>query len=222
MWLTHFWHSWSQFFIFAWDVTAGGILRTGVLICLVIKAEQFHWLSSFWQQEISLMYEENNFLFKECDCSSSWKAFKSFKPHQWLFVLKMCKFFSTWSRCMQLWCKVFTDQGINSHGSPSVPVYVVIGPHNVSSRSHGVRHTYPIVSVFVGPQDVSIRSHGVRHTYPIVSVFVGPHNVSSRSHGVRHTYPILLEYTGRLLTGWAAEIHQVCLQSGANTSDVPV
>ena len=36
MWLTHFWHSWSQFFIFAWDVTAGGILRTGVLICLVI------------------------------------------------------------------------------------------------------------------------------------------------------------------------------------------
>ena len=30
-----FWHSWSQFFIFAWDVTAGGILRTGVLICLV-------------------------------------------------------------------------------------------------------------------------------------------------------------------------------------------
>ena len=32
MWLTHFWHSWSQFFIFAWDVTAGGILRTGVLI----------------------------------------------------------------------------------------------------------------------------------------------------------------------------------------------
>ena len=35
MWLTHFWHSWSQFFIFAWDVTAGGILRTGVLICLV-------------------------------------------------------------------------------------------------------------------------------------------------------------------------------------------
>ena len=36
MWLTHFWHSWSQFFIFAWDVTAGGILRTGVLICLVL------------------------------------------------------------------------------------------------------------------------------------------------------------------------------------------
>ena len=36
MWLTHFWHSWSQFFIFAWDVTAGGILRTGVLICLVV------------------------------------------------------------------------------------------------------------------------------------------------------------------------------------------
>ena len=35
MWLTHFWRSWSQFFIFAWDVTAGGILRTGVLICLV-------------------------------------------------------------------------------------------------------------------------------------------------------------------------------------------
>ena len=36
MWLTHFWHSWSQFFIFAWDVTGGGgILRTGVLICLV-------------------------------------------------------------------------------------------------------------------------------------------------------------------------------------------
>ena len=35
MWLTHFWHSWSQFFIFAWDVTAGGILRTGFLICLV-------------------------------------------------------------------------------------------------------------------------------------------------------------------------------------------
>ena len=27
--------SWSQYFIFAWDVTAGGILRTGVLICLV-------------------------------------------------------------------------------------------------------------------------------------------------------------------------------------------
>ena len=39
MWLTHFWHSWSQFFIFAWDVTAGGILRTGVLICLVVPAE---------------------------------------------------------------------------------------------------------------------------------------------------------------------------------------
>ena len=36
MWLTHFWHSWSQFFIFAWDITAGGILRTGVLICLVL------------------------------------------------------------------------------------------------------------------------------------------------------------------------------------------
>ena len=36
MWLTHFWHSWSQFFIFAWDVTAGVFLRTGVLICLVI------------------------------------------------------------------------------------------------------------------------------------------------------------------------------------------
>ena len=36
MWLTHFWHSCSQFFIFAWDVTAGGILRTGVLICLVM------------------------------------------------------------------------------------------------------------------------------------------------------------------------------------------
>ena len=36
MWLTHFWHSWSHFFIFAWDVTAGGILRTGVLICLVL------------------------------------------------------------------------------------------------------------------------------------------------------------------------------------------
>ena len=36
MWLTHFWHSWSQVFIFAWDVTAGGILRTGVLICLVL------------------------------------------------------------------------------------------------------------------------------------------------------------------------------------------
>ena len=35
MWLTHFWRSWSQFFIFAWDVTAGGILRMGVLICLV-------------------------------------------------------------------------------------------------------------------------------------------------------------------------------------------
>ena len=49
MWLTHFWHSWSQFFIFAWDVTAGGILRTGVLICLVYHYElkcqsawQFH------------------------------------------------------------------------------------------------------------------------------------------------------------------------------------
>ena len=41
MWLTHFWHSWSQFFIFAWDVTAGGILRTGVLICLVSNA--FTW-----------------------------------------------------------------------------------------------------------------------------------------------------------------------------------
>ena len=37
MWLTHFWHSRSQFFIFAWDVTAGGILRTGVLICLVLS-----------------------------------------------------------------------------------------------------------------------------------------------------------------------------------------
>ena len=37
MWLTHFWHSWSQFFIFAWEVTAGGILRTGVLICLVLS-----------------------------------------------------------------------------------------------------------------------------------------------------------------------------------------
>ena len=40
MWLTHFWHSWSQFFIFAWDVTAGGILRTGVLICLVLPASR--------------------------------------------------------------------------------------------------------------------------------------------------------------------------------------
>ena len=44
MWLTHFWHSWSQFFIFAWDVTAGGILRTGVLICLV---EQVAIISSY-------------------------------------------------------------------------------------------------------------------------------------------------------------------------------
>ena len=49
MWLTHFWHSWSQFFIFAWDVTAGGILRTGVLICLVdnksalVQAMAWHW-----------------------------------------------------------------------------------------------------------------------------------------------------------------------------------
>ena len=41
MWLTHFWHSWSQFFIFAWDVTAGGILRTGVLICLVATLLRF-------------------------------------------------------------------------------------------------------------------------------------------------------------------------------------
>ena len=41
MWLTPFWHSWSQFFIFAWDVTAGGILRTGVLICLVFSADDF-------------------------------------------------------------------------------------------------------------------------------------------------------------------------------------
>ena len=29
----------NQFFIFAWDVTAGGILRTGVLICLVSSDE---------------------------------------------------------------------------------------------------------------------------------------------------------------------------------------
>ena len=47
MWLTHFWHSWSQFFIFAWDVTAEGILRTGVLICLVD-----HWIDDIrcWAQ----------------------------------------------------------------------------------------------------------------------------------------------------------------------------
>ena len=46
MWLTHFWHSWSQFFIFAWDVTAGGILRTGVLICPVVNwtlRNKFKW-----------------------------------------------------------------------------------------------------------------------------------------------------------------------------------
>ena len=48
MWLTHFWHSWSQFFIFAWDVTAGGILRTGVLICLVsITAILRFWIPKF-------------------------------------------------------------------------------------------------------------------------------------------------------------------------------
>ena len=43
MWLTHFWHSWSQFFIFAWDVTAEGILRTGVLICLVVSTFRWVW-----------------------------------------------------------------------------------------------------------------------------------------------------------------------------------
>ena len=48
MWLTHFWHSWSQFFIFAWDVTAGGILRTGVLICLVyILPQSLQWCMQY-------------------------------------------------------------------------------------------------------------------------------------------------------------------------------
>ena len=32
----------SKFFIFAWDVTAGGILRTGVLICLVLPVVRDH------------------------------------------------------------------------------------------------------------------------------------------------------------------------------------
>ena len=47
MWLTHFWHSWNQFFIFAWDVTAGGILRTGVLICLVSSESRISYNLSF-------------------------------------------------------------------------------------------------------------------------------------------------------------------------------
>ena len=43
------WHSWSQFFIFAWDVTAGGILRTGVLICLVFNCEHMTCLWTEFQ-----------------------------------------------------------------------------------------------------------------------------------------------------------------------------
>ena len=53
MWLTHFWHSWSQFFIFAWDVTAGGILRTGVLICLVDVNCMF---GPWWNSIITLLW----------------------------------------------------------------------------------------------------------------------------------------------------------------------
>ena len=54
MWLTHFWHSWSQFFIFAWDVTAGGILRTGVLICLVEFVESIPEYTCVLAQALSL------------------------------------------------------------------------------------------------------------------------------------------------------------------------
>ena len=55
MWLTHFWHSWSQFFIFAWDVTAGGILRTGVLICLVLKVYMSLFLYVAYQGNIHIL-----------------------------------------------------------------------------------------------------------------------------------------------------------------------
>ena len=60
MWLTYFWHSWSQFFIFAWDVTAGGILRTGVLICLV----------RFWSISVAHFSLPN--LFFSCDQAAIW------------------------------------------------------------------------------------------------------------------------------------------------------
>ena len=57
MWLTHFWHSWSQFFIFAWDVTAGGILRTGVLICLVGSD---NGLAPIWCQAITWTNDDSS------------------------------------------------------------------------------------------------------------------------------------------------------------------
>ena len=48
--VTHSFLAWSQFFIFAWDVTAGGILRTGILICLVASPIKNPMnISTWWQ-----------------------------------------------------------------------------------------------------------------------------------------------------------------------------
>ena len=64
MWLTHFWHSWSQFFIFAWDVTAGGILRTGVLICLV-----WSWKHSMIVYKPTMTYGTKETIWNPYVCS---------------------------------------------------------------------------------------------------------------------------------------------------------
>ena len=75
MWLTHFWHSWSQFFIFAWDVTAGGILRTGVLICLV-----FTWWKPFINSVVYvpmrtlLNSAPTDILVVDCSNRASWES----------------------------------------------------------------------------------------------------------------------------------------------------
>ena len=78
MWLTHFWHSWSQFFIFAWDVTAGGILRTGVLICLVditVCCECFIG---------KIEQNDNNYPIVKYKSFFITQTSESMLPHQWM------------------------------------------------------------------------------------------------------------------------------------------
>ena len=91
MWLTHFWHSWSQFFIFAWDVTAGGILRTGVLICLVI-----------FKLNLFLRFTQNIYLFCRLLASTSINAtWVPYKCCGLVFVKRGPHQDARWFMCLQ-------------------------------------------------------------------------------------------------------------------------
>ena len=127
MWLTHFWHSRSQFFIFAWDVTAGGILRTGVLICLVLFTIVLYVCYILWNDfyVYVIVHMIMNMLLLATSTHFKWKLMLYYLHCPtlntvFLFWLLLCTvtYLNVKNVLPLVWLKSIANKAINSHCPP--------------------------------------------------------------------------------------------------------